>query len=396
MKVSPSIRAFDAADPAASTTSGATPRRKSRVMQRLRKWRGFLLFVVLPTMLATIYFYGIAAGQYASEAHFLVRGRSAVGGSSSGLMGGALASAGFKPVQEEAMAVRDFLESQDAVRQVRQEVDLVSIWRRPEADLPAMLATDNPTIEKLVRYYNRMVTTEFDSESGTLSLLVKAFRPEDSQALAEALLRASEALVNRLSERQREDTLNIARSEVAVAEQRVIAAREALTRFRQDQSAVDPTREMGANMENVGKLETVLSDTRAELREKLSYMRSDNPQIGTLRNRIAALETQIAAERRRLTAGEQALPQQLAGYERLLLEREFADRQLAAATAGLESARVDAARQQLYVARVVEPRLAESAEYPRAAFIISSIFAVLAVVYGIASLMLAGFREHAA
>jgi len=391
MKVSPSIKAFDPAEPGVSVPARA--RQPSALARKLRKWRGFLLVVALPTLLAAGYLYGVAAGQYASEARFLVRGPAA--NATGGTLGTALAGAGFKPAAEEALAVRDYLGSQDVVREIRRSVDLVSIWRRPEADLGAMLWTAEPTIEALTRYFRRMVTADYDSDSSTVSLQVRAFRAEDAQAVAEALLRASENLVNNLSERQRGDTLGDARREVEIAEQRVVAARAALTAFRQEGRALDPTTESAANMGTVTGLEGLLTGARAELREKLSYMRPDNPQITNIRNRISALESQVAAERQRLTSGDQSAPQQLAGYERLMLEREFADRQLGSAVSSLEMARINVVRQQLYLARVTQPQIAESALYPRALFTVASVFVVLLVAYGIGSLIFAGFREHA-
>ncbi|WP_342452788.1 capsule biosynthesis protein [Roseomonas indoligenes] len=370
-------------------------RRPSALAKTLRKWRGFLLAVILPTLLAAVYFYGIAAGQYVSEARFLVRGSSS-GGSSMGALGAALGGAGFKPVSEEAMAVRDYVNSEDAVREVRKSVNLVEIWRRPEADHLARLWVPNPSIEMLTRYYRMMVTSEFDTESSTVTLHIRSFRPEDSQAVAEALLRASENLVNGLSERQRGNTMQDAQREVEIAERRVASAMEALTTFRQEGRALDPTSEATANMTTVTQMEAALAQARAELREKSGFMRTDNPQVAVVRNRISALEGQIANERQRLTHGTQAAPTQLAGYERLMLEREFADKQLASAVGSLESARIDVARQQLYLARITQPQLAETALYPKAAYAVGSIFAVLCVVYGIASLIFAGFREHAA
>ena len=395
MKVSPSIKAFDPAAPA-SGVSVPAQRRPSRLKRTLKKWRGFLLVVVLPTLLTAIYFYGIAAGQYASEARFLVRGSSGSASAAASALGASLGNAGFRPVQEEAMAVRDYLNSQDAVRELRKGVDLISVWRRPEADLPAMLWTEEPTIENLTRYYRRMVKADYDTESSAVTFQVRTFRAEDSKLVAENLLRIAEDLVNRLSERQRNDTLGTARDEVELAERRVIAAREAVTTFRQEQQAIDPASETAANVSTVSAMEAALAQSRAELREKSGYMRSDNPQIGIVRNRIAALENQIANERQRLTNGDRQVPQTLAGYERLLLEREFADRQLASAVGSLETARVNASRQQLYLAPVVQPQVAESAQYPKAAFTVGSVFAVLLVVYGIGSLIFAGFREHAA
>jgi capsular polysaccharide transport system permease protein len=273
-------------------------------------------------------------------------------------------------------------------------VDLVSIWRRPEADWPAKLWWSEPTGEQLHRYYGRMVSVEYDQEANAVTLLVKAFRPEDSKAVAEALLAAAERLVNILSQRQREGTLDSARAEVARAEARVANARDSLTRFRLSERAIDPTREVGGNMDTILRLEGALTEARTELQEKSGYMRADNPQVAVVRNRIGALERQIAAERTRVTAGEQALPQQHAGYERLLVEREFADRQLTSAFAGLEFARIETERQQLWLARVVQPQVADSARFPRANYILISLFAVLCAIYGLGALLMSGFREH--
>ncbi len=397
MKVSPSITPSEAQASTVSSPVGAPPRPAPKprpFLRRLRRWRGFLLVVVLPVALASAYFGLIAAGQYSSDARVLVRGSSPAMGPISGI-GVALGNAGFRTASDEALAVRDFLRSHDAVRGLAPDVSLVEIWRRPEADFAAMLQQAEPTSEQLLRFYNRMVTVEYDQESSAVTLQIRTFRPEDSKAVAEALLKAAERLVNGLSLRQREDTLNAARSEVTRAEARVVAAREGLTQFRQTGQGLDPTREAGGNVDLVLRLESSLTQTRAELGEKSGYMRPDNPQIVALRNRIAAMEAQIAAERRRTTSGEAALPQQLAGYERLLLEREFADKQLASATAGLEQARMEADRQQLWLSRIVQPQTAEEARFPRATFIVGSMAAILLAVYGLFSLLMAGFREHA-
>jgi capsular polysaccharide transport system permease protein len=202
--------------------------------------------------------------------------------------------------------------------------------------------------------------------------------------------------VNRLSERAREDSLRVAREEVRLAEERVAASRDAITRFRQRERDVDPARSAAMGVEGIAALTGVLTATRAELEEKSAYMRTDNPQIGVLRNRVAALTQQIAEERRRLTSGGETVLDALAAYERLMLERDFADRQLASATASLEQARVEAQRQQVYLNRIVQPNLAEHPLYPRKLFNVAAVFFGLAVAYGISWLILAGIREHAA
>jgi capsular polysaccharide transport system permease protein len=373
--------------------SAAAPTRGAPAARRRRFWP-FILFVLLPTVLTGAFFFGYAADQYESEAVFLVRGRHQ-GGGGGGLLGEVLSSAGFKSAGEEAQAVRDYLQSHDAVRDLRGKLDIVALWRRPEADFVTRLWWAEPEAERLLRYYRGKVDAVHDSSTGLTTLRARGFRAEDAKAIADQLLAASEALVNRFSERSTSDTLRVAREEVALAERRVAAARDAITEFRQREHAVDPTRSAAITLETIGQLEGALTQAKAELQERQAFMRPDNPHMQNLRNRIAALTAQIDEERRRATVGDATVSQQIAAYERLMLEREFADRQLASATASLETARADAQRQQLFLVRVVEPNLAERAEYPRAGYITVSVFVSLLVLYGIGWLLFLGVREHA-
>ena len=396
MKLSPPISPFDATGGLeGSNVLPPLPRRRGRLQALLHRYRMILLVIGLPMLVASTYFLLVATPQYQSEARFLVRTRSG-GPTASSALGSLLTSAGFTSSNEDALAIVDFIKSRDALDGVQRTLNLVEIWRRPEADLVARLWDSDPPAERLLKYYKRMVNVSHDSSSGTVTLSVRAFRTEDAQAVAEALLTLSEGLVNKLGDRARENTLNVARAEVTRAEQRVIAAREAVTDFRVRERLVDPASEAKASLEIVAKLEATLTQARAELIEKTAYLRPGNPELRNVQNRIDALERQIAIERARITAdGRQALPQQLAGYERLLLEREFADKQLASATASLETARVDAQRQALFLARVVEPNMAQEAEYPKAGFILGSLFAILCVLYAMGWLVVAGVREHA-
>ncbi len=396
MKLSPPTRVSDPGmTGAASRPAAALPAREPPRKRRGFLWRRrfYLLLVVLPTLLAGLYLYGIAAGQYVSEARFVVRGgqeQRSLGGLSD-LMN----NAGFAATSQDALAVRDYLQSHDALQAMVRSIGLVEIYRRPEADGLAALWSAEPSTEMLQFYHNFMNTISIDSTSGILTIRARAFRPGDSQRVVEEQLALSEAFVNKLSERSRDEALRVARAELERAEQRVLESQAAVTAWRQRERAVDPTRSAQIGLEGMGALEGLLTTTRAELQEKQAYLRPDNPQIQLLRNRIGSLEREIREHRQRLTMGNESLPLLIASYERLALEREFADKQLASATASLEQARVNAQRQQLFVTRVVQPTLAEIALYPRAALILISMFLVLSVLYGIGWMMVSGMREHA-
>ena len=373
--------------------------------QNWLKWllrKPFLLLVILPTLLAALYFYAVAAPQYVSEARFVVNSRSSDANAQMsamrGLAGAALGGFGGA-ASGEANSVRDFLTSLDAVKEADDRLDLISLWRRPEADFLARLWDTEP--ELLTRYYNSMVNVTLDPTTNVTTLRVRSFRPQDSLTLAEALLESAEALVNRLSERARNDTLRLAQQEIDIAERRVLESRSAMVRFREQERDLDSAGTAQAAVALRGQLEAALAQARAELTERLQFMRPDNPALQVTRNRIEALERQIVAERARHTdttavVDNAVLSRQLAAYERLMLERQFADQQLASATASLESARVEAQRQHLYLARIVQPNLAVYPLYPRKLTNLASIFVVLAIAYGIGWLLIVGMREHAA
>jgi capsular polysaccharide transport system permease protein len=373
--------------------SAGRARPRSRLMAKLWRRRWFLLLVVLPTLIAATYFYVFAAGQYVSEARFVVRGQQESRSASIGEMLGA--AAGFKQVPAESLTVRDYLQSHDAIEALKKRIDLIGLYRRPEADFLARLWAPDLPAEFLELYYNHMNMVQVDNTGGITTIRARAFRPEDAHRLAEEQLRLSEEFVNTLSARARESTLATAQNELHRAEQRVIAAQTAVTEWRQREQVVDPAALALINQQGAAALEKELNTARTELQEKSAFMRSDNPQIATLRNRIQALQARIQAERDRLTTGAEALPERISTFERLAQEREFANKQLASATASLETARIEAQRQQLFLSRVVQPNLAEYPLYPRAGIFLLSLFAVLSMIYGVGWLLIAGVREHA-
>jgi capsular polysaccharide transport system permease protein len=368
------------------TWTGPLPRPRRRWRQRLAR-HPFKLLVLLPTALVAVYFFALAAPQYESEARFLIRGRQS--GAPSAL-GEALQSAGFRPSNEDALGIRDYLESHDAVAALRNGLDLVAMFRREEADPLARLWWDAPSAERLHDYFRRMVRAEYDTTSGITTLRVRSFRAEDSLALAGELLRLSEAMVNRLNQRLQEDGLRVAR-----AEGRLTAAQVAMTEFRGRERTVDPARSAAVALENLGKLEGALGQARAELAEAQLFARPDNPRLVQLRNRVEGIGVQVAEQRGRVAGAEAGNSQQVGEYERLSVERELARAQLASATASLERARADAQRQQIFLLRVVEPNLAEWPRHPKSTLNTAYVFLCLSVAYGLAWLLVAGKREHA-
>jgi len=379
----------------AAVVGGAPSRTGPRSLSFFRSlniW--FWAIVGLPTLLAGVYFFGIASDLYLSEVKFVVRGPSKPQVSGLSAM---LSSAGASSVSEDTYAVHEYLMSRDVVRRLEREDDLRALLSRPEGDLisrfPGYLFWRND-FEALNRAYSRFVTVEIDSTSGVSTLQVKAYRPEDAQRLADSLLRFSEQLVNTLNARARHDSLEVFQNEVETIEQKIATIREQLTAYRVKEKMLDPKSAATGPIELVAQMNGQLANSKAQLAEVMKNS-PNSPQIPLVRTRIASLEKLIAEERAKITGDNNSVATALGEYERLTVQNLLAEKQLGSAFASLEAARLEAQRQQLYLETIAKPNLADYPLFPRRMVSFATIVVTCLLAYGIAWLLIASVREHA-
>ena len=358
-----------------------------------RRNAGWLIWVALPTLLATLYFGLIASDLYAATASFVVRAPGQVSSTGlSSLLQGTTIGGG----QENVYAVQAYATSGDAIRELGETLDLKTLFSRPEADVFSRYPNlfDRNNAEDFERYFQRRVEVLYDTTTGLTTLTAKAFRPEDAQALAEGLLHQSEALVNRLNARARDSAVRYAEADVQAAQKDVEAVQANLLGYRNRESMLDPLKASGTLFEAQARTETELTQAKSRLAE-LQRSAPQSPLRAELQSHINVLESQLAQQRGRLTGHEDALAPKLSGYEQISLQKEFATKKLSSALASLEAARAAAQRQQVYLERVVDVRRPERALYPHRLQDILIVFISCFMLYSIASLLMASVREHA-
>ncbi len=364
-------------------------RRRRRLSGRLL---GFLLFVVLPTIAVGTYYFGFAAEQFVSEAKFVVRGPTS---QSPGMLSSLLQTAGVSRAQDDTYAVQDFMLSRDALAELIKVNGLHDVFERPEADplsrFPQIFRGES--FEHFYEYYQKHVDVLLDSNTGVSTIMVRTFRPDDSERIATALLASAERLVNRMNERQRENAMRDARKEVALSEERVQVVARQIAEFRNRESLLDPTKQSVPILQGISDLQTLLSRTELQLTQ-LKVSAPNSPLIADYQRRANALQSQINELKSKVTGADNSLVPKITAYDMLNLQREFADKQLSSATTSLESARIQAERQQLYLDEIVKPNLADYAAYPKRFVSTGVAFVSLLGIYLMASLLLAGAREH--
>lgn len=368
--------------------------RRRRTLRDWMREHPYTCWVLFPTLLAGLYLFLVASPQYLSEARFTVR--SQIPRAASNNVGGEiLGSAGFVTSPENIAAVKDFLLSYDAIRRVREQIDLLEVYRPSFADPLFRLWWAQPTAERLRMYFRWMVSADIDATTMITDLRVWSFRPTDSQEISRRLLSLGEELVNEMNFNIREEALRASRNELQRAEERLTNAQTAVTLFRQQSQSLDPGQTSNMAVGTIGQLESDAAKARSDLQTLQAFSRPNNPQLQNLRNRIEALEAQATAERRRLATVGSGITEQLATYTRLQGEVDLATGQLSAARVSSDRAAGDAQRQQIFLLRVVEPNLAERSLFPLPYWSTLYVFLFLSLLYGLAWLMLAGLREHA-
>ncbi len=353
----------------------------------------FILTVILPVSLAVLYFGFFASDVYISESKFVVRSPEKPAATSLGVI---LKTAGFTNAGDEVYAAQTFATSRDALRAINRDNAFVKAYTRPGISI---FDRFNPlgvsgSFEQLYRYFQGKVGLSNDNSTSISTLAVAAYTPEDAKKFNEELLELSETTVNKLNEPGKLDLVRYAESEVAQAKAQSQTAALALAAFRNNEGVVDPEKQAQAQMEMVSKLQDQLIASKTELAQLERYT-PENPRIPIVQTQIGTLQGEINRTMGQVAGNRGSLAASAVRYQRLLLESQFADKQLAAALATLEDAKSESQRKQAYIERIVQPNLPDSPVEPRR---LRGIFATLALsllAYGILKMLLAGVREHA-
>lgn len=357
------------------------------------KQRSFIIMVLFPTLIASIYYLFIASGLYVVESRFSVKGNQM---QQLDLLSGLTGIGSTSGSGSDSYVLQDYIGSLDIITALESDVDIKAIFNRPGTDILSRLGL-NPTQEELVNYWRKRVSVSYDPTTTVITLKVRAFTALDAKTLSEQIIHQSEYLVNNLSNRAREDALSFARQEVRHAENRVEKARLAMNNFRNQTQDLDPTQTATAKMMLIGELEAELSKAQMELNAQKSYLSANSSMLVNLSNKISALSKQIEKEKSSISGNsqtQQALSEKFSEYEPLLVERTFAEKAYTSALASLEAARVEADRKHSYLATFVNPVLPDDTSEPDRIKSILTINLTTNIIWLLGLLGISIIREH--
>ncbi len=370
----------------------------TKASRKPRHWglmSAFLVMVLLPTLASWWYLNERAVDQFASTLGFTVRSEEVT--SAADLLGGLAPALSGSSGTADADILYEFIRSQALVQQIDRDLGLRQVYAAHLDTDPIFSFNPEGTIEDLSAYWRRMVRISYDASSGLMELRILAFDPQQAQQIAQAIFEKSSQMINDLSAIAREDATRYAREDLDLSVERLKQAREALTAFRISSEIVDPTADVQGQMGLLNLLQEQQVAALIEFDLLSNSTREGDPRLEQARRRIDIIEDRIREERRKFGIageGDESYAETIAEFERLTVDREFAEQAYAAALATFDAARAEANRQNRYLAAYIQPTLAERAEFPNRPLLIGVVALFSFLIWAIMALSYYALRDR--
>jgi capsular polysaccharide transport system permease protein len=363
----------------------------------------FIIMTLIPTAVVTVYFEYFASPQYRVEAQFAVRGSSA----STGMLGltGLLGTTGQSG---DSYIVSSYIQSAQLIRDVQNKlgIDLRKYYSKSDIDWWYRIDPKMP-VEQFTDYWSKVTEVSYNSTTGNTSLYVFGFSAQDSKEIADAVLKASETLVNALSDSSLEQMTRVASHQVDRAEVRLKKVRQEIKTLQETKKIINPTSAVGTQQQMVAQLESQITSLKQRQHALLKEISADSPSARVLQRQIdaaqAALDEQKAkvgsdsptAADKNLPADQRNLAEAIAKFEDLTVEQTFATQAYTTALAAFETSLVEAQKQDRYFATFVDPSRPEISLYPERGLNSFIGFLIFTGIWLLSQFFYRSIRDHA-
>ena len=351
--------------------------------------------VLVPMLLALVYYVLFATNRYVSNAELAVRQTDSTN-SSLNNPGLSLLLGSTNPTsREETLYLRQYIISNDMLEVLKNELNWLEHYSSVYKDPLYWLSSDAPQSEVLT-FYQRVVQAHFDNETGLLKIEVQAFEPEYSQKVLQAILKESERFVNELSHKMTRDQLAFVEQELATARANYEVKRDELLQFQAQNNLLDAEATVTARSGMIAAMETELASEKAKLAALAASLNSRAPQVVQQTRKIEAIEQQLVIETQRLIAqeGSNKLNTVASKFRDLTIQSGIAEEAYKVSLASLENTRIEINKKFRSLAVIVSPNLPEDAIYPDRLYNLITILIGLLALFGIARFIWATIEDH--
>jgi len=364
----------------------------------------FIAFVLIPVLIISAYLFVIANDQYSSTASFAVRASTDT--PSAGDILGIFQRSGNSSTKSDTYILMDYLHGDEMIFHVDEQVNLDSVYKMRGLDFFYSLSSNLP-IESKRNFWKSVVSANYNPNTEIVEIEVKAFNPNDAKKITDILVKKSSSLINNLSSKIQKDSISLAEMGLAKSEIKLKQVQKQLRTLRENTQTINPQQVLSLDANLLATLQSELIKVEGEIAILKGKVSNESYPLRQRIEKLDVLKKQILAEKSKLGIGQEKNSDSfinkepnstLAGltgvFEDLLIEKEFAEKSYIASLASLESAKLEAQKQQRYLAIFQRPIPAQSAEYPRRYIIVISSLIIFSILWGIARLVYANLTSR--
>lgn len=350
------------------------------------------LIIGLPMTLLIIYLVIFSRPRYISESTVAIKSSNDISGTS--LNVGLLLGAASPNTAQDAMYLKEYINSPDMLSILDKQLNFHSVFGQSGLDFFYHLSEDASS-EKFLNYYRDRISVTYDDKAGLLTIGTQGFTPEFAEKFNKTVLKESERFINEISHKIARDQQLFAENEMLEARARLNTSKSQLLAYQNQNDILDPEAQAVAAVTLVNTMEGQKIQMEAELRNLLTYLREDAPQVISAKNAISSLGNQITLEKSKITAPDgHKLNSMVADFEEIKAKVQFDTDLYKLTLTSIEKTRVEAARKLKVLSVISSPQLPQETKFPNIPYLIASWLLVCCLLFGTAKLLLAIIDDH--
>lgn len=352
----------------------------------------WLVMIATPMLLLLVYLLIFSQPRFVSESKVAVKRPADIDTASLNvglLLGGSTSSSA-----EDSLYLKEYINSPDMMHTLNKQLNFHQAFGESGLDFLYHLSI-HATNEQLLDYYRQRISASYDEKNGLLTIQTQGFTPEFALQFNRAVLKESERFINELSHQISREQMTFAEEQLQQARVRLNTSKQALITYQNSHNILDPLASAEAATTLVNSLWAKKIEMEADLRNLLTYLRSDAPQVVSARNAISSLQSQIDQEQSKITAPEgKKLNSMAADFEEIKSQAVFEGDLYALALKAFEKTRVESARKLKTLATISTPQQAQESAFPNVPYLLMSWLLVCCLLYGVTRLLLTIIEDH--
>lgn len=348
--------------------------------------------IAAPMCLLIIYLVIFSQPRYVSESKVAVKRPNDL--DSSSLNFGLLLGASNPSSAEDSLYLKEYINSPDMQQALDKKLNFHQAFSQSGWDFLFYLPADI-TAERYLEYYRSRLSVDYDEKTGLLSIQTQGFTPAFAQEFNQTVLKESERFINELSHKIAREQMLFAEEQLQETKARLNTSKSQLLAYQNNNNVLDPAASAEAATTLVNALITKKIEMEADLRNLLTYLREDAPQVVSSRNAIKSLQAQIDVEQNKITAPDgKKLNSMAADFEDLKTTVKFDTDLYALALQAIEKTRLESARKLKTLSVISSPQLPQESQFPNVPYLLASWLLVCCLLFGTAKLLIAIIEDH--